>query len=136
MEKPDLSEKNRTRLFHLVGDLLEKPLMDGFGGFEGARDFFVLDELLRRRLGKLQLLPGVQAPESILNFIHVAPEEELLDLIELIPSAKLRAGRAFGPVTRGDLETIWSRLNVFLKAIGSAAQSSEWHSEPRWLRRR
>jgi hypothetical protein len=122
MGDPDLSKENRTRLFYLVGDLLEKPLMDGFGGFEGASDFFVLDELLRRRLGKLQLVRGVRAPESILEFIHIASENELLDLIELVPRARLRTGRASGPVTRGDLETIWSRLNVFLKAIGSPAQ--------------
>jgi hypothetical protein len=44
MGNPDLSKENRTRLFYLVGDFLEKPLMDGFGGFEGASDFFVLNE--------------------------------------------------------------------------------------------
>jgi hypothetical protein len=39
MSNPDLSKENRTRLFYLVGDFLEKPLMDGFGGFEGAQIF-------------------------------------------------------------------------------------------------
>jgi hypothetical protein len=116
MGNPDLSKENRTRLFYLVGDFLEKPLMDGFGGFEGASDFFVLDELLRRRLGKLQLVRGVRAPESILEFIHIASENELLDLIELVPRARLRTGRASGPVTRGDLE--------ILKQSGPASMSS------------
>jgi len=115
------SAENRNRLFYLVGDLLEKPLMDDFGGFEGPRDFFVLDELLRRRLGKLQLVEWVGPPESILKFIQSATEDELLDLIELVPRAKLRAGGTFRTVTSDDLKKIMSQLNAFLKRIDSVA---------------
>jgi diguanylate cyclase (GGDEF)-like protein len=118
---PIFSRENRTRLFYLLGDVLNKPLMDGFGGYEGPRDFFVLDELLRRHLGRLQLMPGFDAPESILEFIQNASESELLDMIELVPTARVKAAGFGSREALFEANESKKRFNAYLKAIGSPA---------------
>jgi diguanylate cyclase (GGDEF)-like protein len=129
VDKDVFSQKNRVRLIYLVGDLLEKPRPYELAGYEGGQEFFKLDELLRRRLGKLRLTrSGELGFDAIVEFIQVASEDQLLNLIELVPTAKLFADRTYGSSrrpTEGDLNTIRQYLNVFLHSIGSRARFQE-----------
>jgi diguanylate cyclase (GGDEF)-like protein len=129
MDQPIFSNDNRVRLIYLVGDLLEKPRPHSLGGYEGGEDFFALDELLRRHLGRLHLQNGSLNPlDTIPGFIQTAPEKELLDLIERLPHAKaLGAKRSGSPLRREtniDLVEMRSSVNEFLQRIGSPARFS------------
>jgi diguanylate cyclase (GGDEF)-like protein len=126
MSKPIFSEDNRVRLIYLVGDVLEKPRPTSLGGYERTEDYVALDELLRRHLGRLHLTSASLDPfDAIPAFIQTAPDQELLDLIERLPHAKVvgvqRSGSSFRTVTNTDLVEMRSRVNKFLKEIGSPA---------------
>jgi diguanylate cyclase (GGDEF)-like protein len=121
------SQENRARLVYLVGDLLEKPRPHSLGGYEGGQEFFQLDELLRRHLGKMRLTSsGVFGFDAIVEFIQVGPAKQLLDLIEAIPVAKSTTDRSqrfpFRPLTMTDLQNMHIVLNQFLEKIGSRAR--------------
>jgi diguanylate cyclase (GGDEF)-like protein len=125
MDEPVFSTEDRVRLLYLVGDLLEKARTHSLGGYEGGEDLFALDELLRRRLGRLSLAgaAGTFALDAIPFFIQTAPEKELLDLIELVPVAKVLGAKRSGTrvVTSENVTRIKSALNKFLEAVKSPA---------------
>jgi len=122
MTPPNLSAQNRTRLFYLVRDLLDKSHSDGFVRDESPSGLAVLDELLRRRLGRLQLVPGKNLPDSIAEFVQTASETELLDLIESVPRARLKTGGALRGAPREDAEKTMSRLDRFMEFVGVSAR--------------
>jgi diguanylate cyclase (GGDEF)-like protein len=123
------SKENRVRLIFLLGDLMEKPTHHSLGGYHGGEDFYALDELLRRHLGRLELVEYKgYGYDSIRQFVLAAPENELLDLIERVPIARFRgveqrmgrheAGFSFQKEAR----TIFDKLDGFLEALGSRAR--------------
>jgi diguanylate cyclase (GGDEF)-like protein len=88
------TRQNRVKLHYLVADHLFE---DGYR--DKVASLPVLDELLRKRFGRLELAEGDSSDEVIKNFILTAPEDELLDLIELAPiahySARMEIGGSF-----------------------------------------
>jgi diguanylate cyclase (GGDEF)-like protein len=123
------SKENRVRLIYLLDDLLEKPRPYSLGGYIGGEEFSILDELIRKRLGRLELVEySEHSYQAISAFIQIAPENELLDLIELVPSAKIRASRAtMGQyelkwLTNSEVTKIMEALDAFLGAVGSRAR--------------
>jgi diguanylate cyclase (GGDEF)-like protein len=107
---------------------MEKPRPYTFGGYTGGEDFRQLDELLRRRLGRLELASYQTGYEAICEFVLAASENELLDLIELVPLARARGVEervgSYGShrLTNDDIAKIRGRLDRFLEAVGSKAQ--------------
>ena len=77
-------EKKRVQLNYLVSDCLTQSRP---GDIEprGDREFAALDEMLRRRLGRLSLGSGRNEAQIIQEFILRAPEEEIFALIEGVP---------------------------------------------------
>ncbi len=122
------SKENRVRLIYLLGDLMEKPRPYTLGGYTGGEDFHALDELLRRRLGRLELASYQTGYDAIREFVLAAPENELLDLIELVPLARTRGVQQragyyeSGVINRKELDKMFVKLDSFLEAVGSRAR--------------
>jgi diguanylate cyclase (GGDEF)-like protein len=128
-DRSGFSDENRVRLIYVLDDLLEKPRPRGFGEYSGGEEFRELDEMLRRRLGKLNLGAYEEHEYFVISkFIQVASEDELLDLIELTPRARLRGVEKrvgqYGShrVTADEVNFIFARLDSFLEGIGSRAR--------------
>src|SRR5580700_6740702 len=93
-DQQGFSKENRVRLIYLLDDLMEKPTHHSMGGgYQGGEDFYALDELLRRHLGRLELASYQTGYDAIHEFVLAAPENELLDLIERVPIAKFRGAQ-------------------------------------------
>jgi hypothetical protein len=93
-DQQGFSKENRVRLIYLLDDLMEKPTHYSVGGgYQGGEDFYALDELLRRHLGRLELASYQTGYDAIHEFVLAAPENELLDLIERVPIAKFRGAQ-------------------------------------------
>ena len=114
------TKENRVRLIYFLGDVLEKPRHHNCGGYTGGTEYHALDELLRRYLGRLELAPYQVGYESINSFVQAAPESELLDLIEMLPFAKVN-GRARdsyrAQVMTTEVENLRKKINWFLGSI-------------------
>ena len=96
---PELRERNpfgeayRARLWYKVSDLLptsRDPLTDLDGG-----GMAYLEDLVKRNLGKLNLGSGATAGHRIQTFLVAAPQHELLEVIKLVPVARLVSHRSY-----------------------------------------
>src|SRR6266496_128335 len=125
------SKESRVRLYYMVLDCLPPPITGEFG-LEGGQGICKLDELLRKRFGRLSLASGQSIETVILNFILSAAEDELLTLIEFIPGtyiateAELNQGFTYSRHWNHDAnrhaEELANGLNGFLEIVGSPAR--------------
>lgn len=134
--RPELRETDpfgnaeRARLWYKVSDLLPDSI--NYEARLDAGGMKVLEDLLKRNLGKFDLRPGATAWQRIQAFITTAPQQELLELIRLIPIARLSAHRSYcqmGPVPYYEDDRVVSEasgeLNVYLETTTSPARFNQ-----------
>jgi diguanylate cyclase (GGDEF)-like protein len=138
MEKNGFSKENRVRLRYIVADLCPPPQYHYMAGGEvGGYALLSLDKMLRFKLGRMELMPGVHGLwESFEHFILQEPETNLLGLIELLPLARgeavdqeisrVSAFRGRSAAEKTIHQTI-DIMNAFLQDIGSSARFDNNH---------
>jgi diguanylate cyclase (GGDEF)-like protein len=86
-------QRDRVRLWFKVTELL--PDYEDRDEQVSGDGMAFLEEFLRRNLGKLQLAAGGDAGHRIQSFIMNASQNELLDVIQLVPIARFAAHKEY-----------------------------------------
>jgi diguanylate cyclase (GGDEF)-like protein len=138
-------ERDRARLWFKVTDLL--PDHEDRDEQVSGDGMAFLEEFLQRNLGKLQLAIGVEAGHRIQAFIMNASQNELLEVIELVPTARLAAYKQYLtrfynrgvarylPPDQSEhvMAVACSKLNAYLESTSSPARFDKggtFHLDP------
>lgn len=139
-ETVHFNKEDRVRLWFKVKDLLDDNDRHAQLSATGM-DF--LEDLLQRKLGKLLLAGGYDASRRIQAFITTASQNELLEVIESAPIARLAAHKDYFEKLRYAgvaqdrsqrvMDEAYSELNVYLTTTSSPARfdkKGKLHRDP------
>jgi len=125
------TQENRVKLYYRLLDFLPAPVTTGYDQ-EGGEGLRTLDELLRRKLGRLKLARGRDIQAVVKNFVLAAPEDELLALVESVPLAHYMAEKKSQIYSQSPIENAKRRaaqmreqLNNLLSSVGCSAEFLE-----------
>ena len=118
--------KERVRLMFLLKDLFPIP-QQAYGVYIRGAEWHFLYEGLQRKLGRKEIGYGFEVVGAVEDFINRAAEDELLTMLELVPSSYIAAFEKMKSIpdetpNKRELQRIISSINSFLSRIGSPAR--------------